>query len=84
MTAAAQKRLFEQALALPKRARARLVKKLLDSFEPAEERIPRKEWNKAWKTELEKRTADIDNPKVKWIPWEQVRSELQAKYGFKR
>jgi putative addiction module component (TIGR02574 family) len=83
MTAAAQKRLFEQALALPRSARARLAKKLLDSLKPADEKVSRKEWNAAWKVELEKRVADIGNSKVEWIPWEQVRSELRTKYGMK-
>ena len=83
MTAAARKRLFEQALALPRAARERLAKKLWESLRPADEKISRKEWNAAWKVELGNRIADIGNSKVEWIPWEQVRSELRTKYGMK-
>ena len=81
MTAAAQKQIVEQALALPKNARERLARQLLKSLHPPEEKISRKEWNRLWKAELERRLYEMESGKVKGIPAEKVMAELRAKYG---
>jgi putative addiction module component (TIGR02574 family) len=67
MTAAAQKKIMEQALALPQKARERLAHTLWESLEPPEEKLSKKEWNKAWKAEIKKRIADVESGKVKAI-----------------
>jgi putative addiction module component (TIGR02574 family) len=67
MTVAAQKKVVEQALALPKKMRARLACTLWDSLELSAERLSKQEWNKAWKAEIKKRIADVESGKVKAI-----------------
>ncbi len=76
MTEAAQKEIVQQAFALPKKVREWLGRQLLESVDPAEEKISRKEWSRLWKAELEKRIADIDSGKVKCIPHAEVRKKL--------
>ena len=49
MTVAVQKQIFQKALLLPKGVRKRLAYELLDSLEPAEEKISPKEWSRLWK-----------------------------------
>jgi putative addiction module component (TIGR02574 family) len=81
MTVAAQKQLAEKALALPKEARERLAHQLLESLDSPGEKISRKEWNRLWKAELEKRLEEMKSGKVKGIPGAKVMAELRAKYG---
>ena len=81
MTAAAQKEVVKMALALPKKARDKLVHQLLELDDPPEEKISRKEWNRLWKAELEKRLKDMQSGRDKGIPAERVMAELRAKYG---
>ena len=81
MTATAQKQIAAKALALPKRARASLARQLLESLNPPEEKLSRKEWNRLWKVELEKRAVEMRSGKVKGIPAAQIMAELRAKYG---
>jgi putative addiction module component (TIGR02574 family) len=81
MTVAAQKQVVEKALALPKKARAQLAQQLWESLEPAAEKISRKEWNQAWKAELEKRIADVDSGKVKCIPYAEARKRWNKILG---
>jgi len=73
MTVAAQKKVTEKALALPKKARARLVGQLIKSLSEDKEKLPRKEWDQAWKAELDKRSEEIRSGKVKCIPLEVAR-----------
>jgi putative addiction module component (TIGR02574 family) len=81
MTVAVQKQIFKKALSLPKGVRKRLAHELLDSIEPAEEKISPKEWSRLWKVELEKRAEEMVSGKVKGIPASKVMAELRAKYG---
>jgi putative addiction module component (TIGR02574 family) len=81
MTVAAQKQVVEKALALPKKARAQLAHQLLESLQPAEEKISRKEWNRLWRAEALKRLKELESGKVKAIPGDRVMAELRAKYG---
>ncbi len=81
MTVAAQKQIAEKALALPKEARERLAQQLLESVDPPEEKLSRREWNRLWKAELERRLEEMESGKVKGIPAEKVMAELRAKYG---
>jgi putative addiction module component (TIGR02574 family) len=81
MTVAVQKQVAAKALALPRQARARLARQLLESLDPPEEKISKKEWDRLWKIELEKRIEELESGKVKAIPAAQVMAELRAKYG---
>jgi putative addiction module component (TIGR02574 family) len=66
---------------LPRKARARIAGQLLKSLDEDDEKLTRKDWNAAWKRELEKRIKDVRSGKVKTIPATQVMAELRAKYG---
>ncbi len=81
MTVATQKQLTEKVLALPQKARARLAHLLIKSLDDPKEELSPKEWDAAWKKELEKRIKDVRSGKVKTIPASQVMAELRAKYG---
>jgi putative addiction module component (TIGR02574 family) len=85
MTAAAQKQLVTKALALPRRARASLMAKLRKSLEEPEPqgKLSRKEWNAAWKTELNRRIGEVESGKVKLVPWEDVRRRMERIIGKK-
>ena len=65
----------DEALALPRRQRERLAERLIDSL-PQEER---KELERAWSKEIEKRIKDVDEGRVKLIPGEKVLRELKAR-----
>jgi putative addiction module component (TIGR02574 family) len=81
MTVAAQKQLLEKALALPKKARWQLVKSLLDSLETPGEKISRKEWNRLWKSEVQRRAEQMDSGEGKALSGAKVMAELTAVYG---
>jgi hypothetical protein len=117
MTAAAQKEIFRQALALPKKARLDLYKRLCKSLEVSKgtksrallgaqamaestavygrkktvvrskdanlksEVLSKEEWDEEWKSELEKRIADVESGKVKCIPYAEVRKKLDRILG---
>ncbi len=66
---------------MPRKARARIAGQLLKSLDEDDEKLTRKDWNAAWKRELEKRIKDVRSGKVKTIPATQVMAELRAKYG---
>jgi putative addiction module component (TIGR02574 family) len=80
MTAVARK-LAKQALALPGKDRAQLASLLFRSLDAPGEKLSRKEWSNAWKSELERRLEDLRSGKVAAIPAGQVMAELRAKYG---
>jgi putative addiction module component (TIGR02574 family) len=82
MTAAAQKQIFKQVLAMPRKARVSLRRQLDKSLsEDGEEKISKKEWNRAWKAELDKRMAEIDSGRVKCVPYSEVRKKLDRILG---
>lgn len=43
--------------------------------------VSKKEWNGAWKTELEKRIADVDSGRVRCVPYAEVRRKLDRILG---
>jgi putative addiction module component (TIGR02574 family) len=81
MTMAAQKELTERVLALPQKARARLAGQLLKSLDERADKLPRKEWNRAWKAELNKRSEEIRSGKVKCVPMEEARKRWNKILG---
>jgi putative addiction module component (TIGR02574 family) len=81
MTLAAQKDLAAKALALPKKAREKLARQLVESLHPKEEELSSKEWSGAWKKEVNDRIADIESGKVKCIPYAEARKKLDRILG---
>lgn len=67
-------KILQEALALSREDRDRLVEALLRSLEPDEE------WEKAWAVEIERRLKEIDEGRAKLIPHEEVFAELRARY----
>jgi len=63
------------ALALPKPRRARLAKRLIDSLE----RVSQKEVDEAWAVEIARRVREVDEGKVKTIPWKRALRKLRAR-----
>jgi hypothetical protein len=59
----------------PRKTRKQSVK------HPPGEDISRKEWNEAWKGELEKRIADVESGKVKCIPYAEARKRWNKILG---
>ena len=70
--------LVQAALSLPVQKRDELMDKLRDTLDDdfPGEKIGGREWEKAWRIEIERRVRESDEGKVKSIPWEEVRKEL--------
>lgn len=63
-----------EALQLPVQERAALASRLLASLdEQVDEGV-----DAAWGEEIAKRLKDIDEGKVKMVPWEEVRREMRG------
>ena len=69
--------LLEKALRLSVPERAELASQLLASVE---QDATDEEWEAAWGKEIERRLAG--DPSLD-RPWEEVRAEISAKYGYK-
>jgi putative addiction module component (TIGR02574 family) len=78
MTSAAQKQVVEKALALPKKARERLLKKLIESLDAPEEKLSKKEWSRLWKNELNMRIEESETGKDPGVPLEVIWEDLQT------
>ena len=63
--------LYQAALALPEAERALLVERLLESLPPEQDELTDDELY----AELERRRADVEEGRVKPIPWSEVRFE---------
>lgn len=76
--------LVQAALSLPVKERDELMNKLRDSidYDPPGEKITGREWEKAWRIEIERRVRESDEGKVKSIPWEVVDKKARAILGL--
>jgi putative addiction module component (TIGR02574 family) len=76
---------IEMIRALPENATwADIVAEGVARFgDPADEdeNLTQEEWEAAWEAEINRRLADIDAGRTKWIPAEEVMARLKAKYG---
>jgi putative addiction module component (TIGR02574 family) len=61
--------LYEAALALPEEQRAELADRLLGTLSA---RIP-SQLHPTWRTELKRRSAEVDSGEVAPVPWDDVR-----------
>lgn len=75
------KKLREEALELPTKARAELAHDLLLSLEEEPFDAP-EDVEKAWAAEIERRVQDVKEGRVKLIPADQVLRDVRA--GLKR
>jgi len=75
--AAVSDRITEEALSLPAEARLKLVEDLLTSLN-----LPtRREIDRAWAQEVERRVDQVEAGEAEMVPGEEVFSRLRAKYG---
>jgi putative addiction module component (TIGR02574 family) len=65
--------ILKEALKLPPEARAALAGSLLDSLD---EQPLDKDTESAWETEIALRLREIDEGKVKLIPWAEAREKI--------
>jgi putative addiction module component (TIGR02574 family) len=76
MTTAADT-LYQAALQFPEGDRAELAAMLIDSIDPTTDA----DWGEAWDAEIAKRIADLDQGKIKTIPWAEVRQRMVGAKG---
>jgi putative addiction module component (TIGR02574 family) len=69
------KEILSSALKLPRKRRAHIAAKLLESLDTEEQ----KEIDAAWAIEIEKRIEDMNSGRTKGIPIEQVLSRIEKK-----
>jgi putative addiction module component (TIGR02574 family) len=73
---AVAKKVFDEALSLPAKARVSLIEKLLTSLNlPTQPEIDR-----LWAEEAERRIAQIDKGEVKLVPGKKLFSNIRKKY----
>jgi len=64
--------LFEEAMRLDPEERATLMRLLIDTLDAESEAGA----EDAWRTEVERRIAELDSGAVEAIPWEDLRARL--------
>lgn len=79
MAQATTAELLQHALQLPEDDRLALATELLESVEGPEN----PEWAAAWAAELDRREREIDEGRVKPVPWAEVKAKLEARYRRK-
>jgi putative addiction module component (TIGR02574 family) len=67
--------LLNNALLLNEKERALMAEKLVSSLDSGYDIEAEKEWQH----EIDKRISEIDNGKVKLLPWNKVRKQLKSK-----
>lgn len=72
--------LLIEALALPESERAELAGLLLQSLDPTQDL----DVEEAWREEIRKRIASIDDGEAEMIPWTEVRDCLFAKLNARQ
>ncbi|HSJ99916.1 MAG TPA: addiction module protein [Kofleriaceae bacterium] len=77
---AAVEKVLQEALALPREDRARLLEALHESLEPEDEQtLTEPEWEAAWTAEIDRRLRDFDEGRAKSIPYEQAMAQIRAR-----
>jgi putative addiction module component (TIGR02574 family) len=70
----AVEKVLQEALALPREERTRVLEALQESLEPDEE------WERAWAAEAERRMKAVNEGRAQLIPHETVFAELRARF----
>ena len=76
MTSAAKK-ILEDALALPREARATIVEILSESLTSEGAEL-----SPAWATEVKRRVAEIESGAVSPIPWDEAEARIKRSLGL--
>lgn len=69
--------LFQAALQLPEGERADLAARLMETIKADTEA----DWDEAWSAEIAKRMDELNQGKVKTIPWDEVRQRMLGVKG---
>lgn len=72
--------ILQQALGLEEGERAQLAASILESLEP---RVDEREIEQAWREEVRRRVADLDEGRVELVPWDDVRDQLLARLSVR-
>ena len=70
----AVEKILQEALALTREDRARVMEAKQASLEPGEE------WELAWAAEVERRMTAVDEGRAQLVPHEKVFAELRARF----
>ncbi len=77
---AAVEKVLQEALALPREDRARVLDALQQSLEPEDgEQLTEAEWEAAWTPEIERRLRDLDEGRATAISYEEFKSRVRAR-----
>lgn len=77
----AVEKILQEALALPREDRARVMEALQESLEPEDtEALTEAEWEKAWAAEAARRLKNLDEGRTRAIPAEEVFAKLRARF----
>jgi putative addiction module component (TIGR02574 family) len=78
----AVKTIVDAASQLSYQERWEIVDALADTLHPPEAASkPTTSLDPAWLAEIQRRTREFDEGRVKPVPWEEVRRKLDAEYG---
>jgi putative addiction module component (TIGR02574 family) len=74
--------LYQAALQLPESDRADLAARIIDSIDS----VTDADWAETWDAEIAKRVEELDQGKVKTIPWDEVQRRMVGapRYSFKQ
>jgi putative addiction module component (TIGR02574 family) len=70
----AVEKILQEALALPREDRARVLEALQESLGPDEQ------WEQAWAAEIDRRLRNLDEGRTRAIPAEEVFAKLRARF----
>jgi putative addiction module component (TIGR02574 family) len=72
--------ILQEALALPREARARVLEKILHSLEPHDPEVRAEaEWEQAWDKEIERRVRDLDEGRATAISYEELQARVRSR-----
>lgn len=73
-------KVLQEALALPREDRGRLVDALIESLGSEDgEKLTEAEWEAAWTPEIDRRLRDLDEGRATAISYEEFKSRVRAR-----
>jgi putative addiction module component (TIGR02574 family) len=70
--------IFDQAMGLSWRDRARLVEELIHALDPPGDDVGTDDWNREWAAEIRERLAAADRGEIDPRPWRDVCDEIRT------
>jgi putative addiction module component (TIGR02574 family) len=73
-------KVLQEALALPREDRARVLEALQESLEPEDQEVlTEAAWEAAWTAEIDRRLRDLDEGRATAISYEEFKSRVRAR-----